>query len=101
MVNRIIQALSQRALVAEAQPQLPGDLVSIPEASVRLNIRKETLYRWLKDGRVRYWTGPTGRCVRVSMADLLAGQTGVNQRKAAAEKGSGSRPDKSTATVIQ
>ncbi len=48
---------------------LTAELLTLAEAAKLLKVSSATLYRWLKDGRLRaYHVGP--RAVRVSRADL-------------------------------
>jgi excisionase family DNA binding protein len=54
----------------QVKTSLPSDLVSVPEASKVTGIRQRTIWKQIREGRLRAW-GPR-RCYRISISELLA-----------------------------
>jgi hypothetical protein len=47
----------------------PADLCPVAEAAVRAHLNAFTVWRWIREGRIKAYGRPG--CLRVSLADLL------------------------------
>jgi len=54
----------------EIKPTIPDDIVGVPEAARLTGISQRTIWKWIKNGKIRAWGRL--RCYRVSISEVLA-----------------------------